>query len=424
MIKHIFYSVLSLALFYQISFASPEINGSELAPNTSVNPFHLAIRLHAREEAKVISITAGLRHACLADSDGQVYCWGKNNSGQLGIGKVDYDGFNVPGTLYGPTLVKFPLNIKVKKVYAEQDSTCALSEDDRAFCWGDWVLGYGNSHKIGTYSVPIEMSASRRFKSLISGPFSVLGIDLDGQSYMMSMKDGSPTEERTAIETSQFRDMASSYGFHTFCLVDSNGETHCLGTIGHTGVEELTKTKELTKITGLPSFEKIGLIFHYPDFGMGPSLCGILNDGILQCTNDIRKGPTPKDQDINQELSKLGKVQSFSMGTVRDMNRQGESQRGLGGCLVNDDSKVYCWMLNWSSKFLVWQQEGLPEMQSVVVSTSQLGLDSSFACGISNGGKAYCWGHNNYWQLGRKSSIPVDLVPQPPALVEIPALAH
>ncbi|CAJ1974860.1 unnamed protein product [Sphenostylis stenocarpa] len=39
------------------------------------------------EEKKVVQISAGYSHSCAITVDGELYMWGKNTSGQLGLGK-------------------------------------------------------------------------------------------------------------------------------------------------------------------------------------------------------------------------------------------------------------------------------------------------------------------------------------------------
>lgn len=56
---------------------------------------------------KMISIAAGGWHSCALSKDGDLYTWGWNGNGQLGIGKDD-QGENSLGVMASPTVIDFP----------------------------------------------------------------------------------------------------------------------------------------------------------------------------------------------------------------------------------------------------------------------------------------------------------------------------
>jgi alpha-tubulin suppressor-like RCC1 family protein len=69
----------------------------------------------------------GAQHACGLVSSGDVYCWGANNYGQLGLGDLTDR----------PTPVKVAALSDVKKLYAGLKVTCATSGTEvRLYCWG------------------------------------------------------------------------------------------------------------------------------------------------------------------------------------------------------------------------------------------------------------------------------------------------
>ncbi len=82
-------------------------------------------------------ISTGGGHSCGLTASGEVWCWGRNTTGQLGTGTA----FNssVP--------VRSAMGIgRVLQISAAGASTCALTEVGDAWCWGlnaDGGLGDG-----------------------------------------------------------------------------------------------------------------------------------------------------------------------------------------------------------------------------------------------------------------------------------------
>ncbi|HEU4412965.1 MAG TPA: hypothetical protein VFS43_47425 [Polyangiaceae bacterium] len=100
----------------------------------------------------VVSLAAGQQHACIALSDGRVFCWGSNLAGQLSGPFCPCPGGCEPpqgpectqDRSFGPVEVgPLPLQVdeRVVRVAAGPSATCALTSAGRALCWGR--NGYG-----------------------------------------------------------------------------------------------------------------------------------------------------------------------------------------------------------------------------------------------------------------------------------------
>jgi alpha-tubulin suppressor-like RCC1 family protein len=77
------------------------------------------------ESLRLTSVTTGRSHSCATTSLADVYCWGFNAFGQLGIGSV--------ATRLSATLVP---NIKATSVTAGEFHTCAITLQKSVKCWG------------------------------------------------------------------------------------------------------------------------------------------------------------------------------------------------------------------------------------------------------------------------------------------------
>ena len=79
----------------------------------------------------VQEVQVGLRHSCVR-ADGGVYCWGVNNSGQLGDGTNTNQG--KPKAVY--TEAGKLTSTNVISIGAGANRGCAVVTDGRTFCWG------------------------------------------------------------------------------------------------------------------------------------------------------------------------------------------------------------------------------------------------------------------------------------------------
>jgi alpha-tubulin suppressor-like RCC1 family protein len=83
-------------------------------------------------DAKVIEIAVGLNHTLVLEANGKVYAWGSNSHGQIGNG-------NAGRAVVSATEVSLPLI--AKHVRAGGNHSCAILEDQTAWCWGENAAG-------------------------------------------------------------------------------------------------------------------------------------------------------------------------------------------------------------------------------------------------------------------------------------------
>jgi alpha-tubulin suppressor-like RCC1 family protein len=88
----------------------------------------------------ILTITGGDHHFCAADEDGKLFCWGKNDFGQL--------GFKSGADYQKPTRVVFKSDTlrKITRVSAGSRFTCVAGADVPSIsCFGESLLGGASS---------------------------------------------------------------------------------------------------------------------------------------------------------------------------------------------------------------------------------------------------------------------------------------
>jgi alpha-tubulin suppressor-like RCC1 family protein len=157
------------------------------------------------------TVSAGMEHTCGLDADGHAYCWGANESGQLGVGTAN-------DTL-SPRLVQTPH--RFKSIAAGHSRTCAVTISAELYCWGK-----GDT-------TPARVATDVKFKS-VSAFDSACGISEDDKLYCWN-------DTRIPVDMVPEDSFASvSRGTRLACAVSTRGAVYCWGTTTLTG-------------TGLPS---------------------------------------------------------------------------------------------------------------------------------------------------------------------------
>ena len=80
-------------------------------------------------------VSASFDYSCGITSSNRAYCWGRNAEGQLGDGTFGFRNFRLV-----PTKVLGGFSFRALGGTAASGHTCAVTPDDRAYCWG------GNTH--------------------------------------------------------------------------------------------------------------------------------------------------------------------------------------------------------------------------------------------------------------------------------------
>jgi len=108
-----------------------------------------------------VAIAAGAFHTCALLDDGAIKCWGDNQAGQLGVGDTVRRG-GLPNQMGGnlPAAMVLPVNSIVLELVVASLHSCALVEGNELYCWGanySGQLGLGDTQNRGGNSTELPL---------------------------------------------------------------------------------------------------------------------------------------------------------------------------------------------------------------------------------------------------------------------------
>jgi uncharacterized repeat protein (TIGR01451 family) len=135
-----------------------------------------------------VAITAGFSHTCAILDTGAILCWGNGVSGRLGYGNQNTIGDNETPASPGP--VNIGAGHRAVAISAGDFHTCAVRDDGQLFCWGfgqSGQLGYGNTADVGDDETPaqvgpVPLPPGRTVRSVASGKGHTCAILDDGSA--------------------------------------------------------------------------------------------------------------------------------------------------------------------------------------------------------------------------------------------------
>jgi alpha-tubulin suppressor-like RCC1 family protein len=334
----------------------------------------------ARAVPAFAQVTAGDAHTCALTENNVAWCWGANADGQLGRGRVTATGR--ADTVRSGTL---------RQVSAGGGHTCALDPNGVAWCWGRNAEGQLGIGAVSTRSlVPVRVTGSRSWLFISAGTTHTCGIAQNGTAFCWgSNSDGQlgtgvAGTQTAPVQVAGLADVvAISAGDRFTCVLRPTGTAACWGRAGRLGSLGASATPRTVDGTAAYAGLDVG---GRAACALEPALQRAACWGEAGAVGSGATGASPARVTLDVDLA------SVSVG-------------GTSACALTTTGLARCWGSNATG------QLGLGTTVTDTGSTTprpvagdplfaSVSVGGAHACAINQRLETFCWGSNASGQLG------------------------
>jgi len=280
---------------------------------------------------------------------------------------------------------------------------CVVRAGGAAYCWGYNGYGQLGDGTTASRTSPVLVSGDVAFASVAPGAVHTCGLTPTGEAYCWGANSygrlgDSTTSQRTApVPVVGERAYSSiSAGLEQSCAVEaSTSETYCWGRSqsGQRG-DGTTNTVTFPTVTfgsSLLGFDRVS--------AGGQHTCAIAQDGAAFCWGLNNQGQVGDGTTTTRFVpTAVSGGLSFAYLAVNNNDIAWESS-----CGVTPAGEAYCWGLNNYGQLGRGTTGGQfvePEEVFGGLRFTSVSPGTSHTCGVTTDGEAYCWGSNTSGQLG------------------------
>lgn len=338
-------------------------------------------------------------------ADGQLYSWGNNQSGQLGIGSADNKKHSLPAVVTGMT--------DVIAVTGGEAISLALKSDGTVWAWGN--DDYGQSGPNGTVKTntlaPVQVTGLPPIVQIASGWATNYARGVDGSLWAWGLDDAgelgdgkttgnkaNPTPSRVTRASggvlSRVRFLATG-DFTGYALLDDGSvQSWGLNTFGEIGDNTTTQRTAAVPAGGATPLQHVTMLSAGGEHAMavvsppGPEAWGSNTNGQLGRGSCCTANPTPGG------VASINSVVAVAAGQTHSL-------------AVADDGNVWSWGSNSSGEL----GNNTLSPSSVPVQVGLTGVvaaaaGANFSAALRSDGTVWAWGSDAWGELGQGGGGP------------------
>jgi alpha-tubulin suppressor-like RCC1 family protein len=344
--------------------------------------------------AEIQQIEVGNGFACALKQDSTVWCWGRNDLGQLGAGTTTDQ--STPSRVQG-----LP---RVAKLSAGDSHVCAISTKNKAWCWG-WnrFSQLGDGSRMLRLS-PVKVKSKVKFADIAAGSYHTCAVDNaqkvwcwgnNGNHLGFKASRGQSTSQPKMVK--RIAGVRSvSAGLNGTCAALLAGVVKCwgpeeiLGDGKSLGFRDLSilpfedgwVPKRSSRIPILiadvvnASFVQVGIFW----------ACSLLSDSGVRCWGHPDEALS--DSEVSSYFTLPTRIEGITSAKALSIG-------AYSGCVIDLVNMVVCWGDNWDgivNPLGRWTDAGSANQVQLSGMATAIDVGSRNACAVLGGAEVWCWG--------------------------------
>ncbi|MBX3246420.1 MAG: hypothetical protein KF901_04485 [Myxococcales bacterium] len=385
------------------------------------------------EGCEIVQVVVGHRHTCARRENGQVLCWGNNSEGELGDGIQVHEACRPTGVTPGDCTARpvVVVGVDANVISARAGfQTCAITDEDTR-CWGlsDVPPPGSEGRQQRFVAVPIaglspaaevQAAGSTTCVRLLSGTVACTGANGFGQLLGEDDMDRREAVILPGLESVLEIDNGAHGAFACARTADS---LSCWGAndalqLGRLATEEdpdsecgiapsvIPCRRTPVTVDGLDAAEvtqvELGSLYG----------CALLADGTVWCwgSNGMGQLGDPEfsePRSLPRQVPGLANITQIAVGYAH-------------ACALRNDGELWCWGRNDEGQvgdgLDIDSAEARCDSNTVVCTLAptrvvgdlrfvQVAAGYKSTCGVTDDGDVFCWGWNEYRQIGQTDRI-------------------
>jgi alpha-tubulin suppressor-like RCC1 family protein len=334
-----------------------------------------------------LAVAAGEAHSCAVGWSGALYCWGRNDEGQLGAGDLEPRG--EPVAVDGDWI----------DAAAGWKHTCGLARDGAAACWGE-----NNEGQVGSGAISPSEPAPRAvmdlpaLRSVAGGQDHTCAVGVEGGLWcwgknaenQLGAAEPPRADAPLAVDDGVDRvwRQVSAGGKHT-CGTDLDGRLWCWGAnmegqLGTGGALPVATPAEVASGTG------------WVEVAAGANhTCAIDGGDHLWCWGDDKEGELGRGD--GAEGDRVDEPAAVDAELGWRSVRVGDKT----SCAIAIDGTLWCWGKNDAGQLGLGDtmRRSAPVRVGGADDWASVAVGKRHVCGVRTSGGLFCWGDNAAGQL-------------------------
>jgi alpha-tubulin suppressor-like RCC1 family protein len=358
-------------------------------------------------EACFVYVVTSDSHSCARKTDGTLWCWGNNQYGQLGTGDTNPRAIptQVEG-LTGVTGVYLPTAIGV--VSSRTASTCARRNDSTLWCWGNNDSGQLGTNDTMLRIRPVQVDPDglgASFHNMQAGAAfgclrktdNTLWCWGNNESGQLGLGDHDRRLVPKQVAPDTLPAIAQVYsGENHACAVSADGTLWCWGDNRY---GQLGTGDQQPRLVPVP-IDPMGLGSGVTSVFAGDNhTCAVRSDGTLWCWGDNRYGQLGTRDTMNR--LKPTQIDFELIGSGVSVVTAG----GQHTCAGRTDGTLWCWGRNSDGELGTGVPDNSPmpvpvDSRQMNVTVVEVYAGGTHTCARTADSALWCWGGNAFAQLG------------------------